>query len=229
MVIVDNVYQKVLAIANKEQRGYITPQEFNLFADQAQMEIFEQYFYDIDQFERRIESDIVDLLQEKIQAFKKPILSVVHGSNIPLDTYKIDQVWVHNIDSERRTVVDRVNHSDIPAIKSGSLFLNNLTPVFYVYNNTIYFHPSSGFKNGTYKANLIRRPVPPKWTYVIGNNQSALYNPNAPDRQDFELHMSEEKNLVIKILLLAGISMKDYGLAQLAGQKEVSIKQEEKQ
>ena len=27
---VDTVYQRVLAIANKEQRGYITPQEFNL-------------------------------------------------------------------------------------------------------------------------------------------------------------------------------------------------------
>ena len=43
-VNVNNVYQKVLAIANKEQRGYITPQEFNLFADKAQLEIFENYF-----------------------------------------------------------------------------------------------------------------------------------------------------------------------------------------
>ena len=39
-VNVNNVYQKVLALANKEQRGYITPQEFNLFADQAQHRIF---------------------------------------------------------------------------------------------------------------------------------------------------------------------------------------------
>ena len=39
---IDTVYQRVLNIANKEQRGYITPQEFNLFADQAQKEIFEQ-------------------------------------------------------------------------------------------------------------------------------------------------------------------------------------------
>ena len=52
MVRVDDVYQKVLALANKEQRGYITPQEFNLFADQAQKEIFEQYFYDLNQFSR---------------------------------------------------------------------------------------------------------------------------------------------------------------------------------
>ena len=43
-VSVDTVYQRVLAIANKEQRGYITPQEFNLFANQAQMDIFLSIF-----------------------------------------------------------------------------------------------------------------------------------------------------------------------------------------
>ena len=42
-VNIDNVYQKVLAIANKEQRGYITPQEFNLMADKAQNEIYDNY------------------------------------------------------------------------------------------------------------------------------------------------------------------------------------------
>ena len=48
MVNVDTVYQTVQALANKEQRGYLTPQEFNLFAIQAQNDIFEQYFYDLD-------------------------------------------------------------------------------------------------------------------------------------------------------------------------------------
>ena len=43
-ISIDTVYQRVLAIANKEQRGYITPQQFNLFANQAQLRIFEQYF-----------------------------------------------------------------------------------------------------------------------------------------------------------------------------------------
>ena len=41
---VNTIYQRVLAIANKEQRGYITPQEFNVFANAVQVDIFEQYF-----------------------------------------------------------------------------------------------------------------------------------------------------------------------------------------
>ena len=52
MISVDTVYQRVLAILNKENRGYMTPQEFNLMANQAQIEIFEQYFYDLNQFNR---------------------------------------------------------------------------------------------------------------------------------------------------------------------------------
>ena len=75
-VNVDTVYQKVLAIANKEQRGYITPQEFNLFANQAQHDIFEQYFYDLNQFSRVLGnsteySDMVNLLEEKISPLRK--------------------------------------------------------------------------------------------------------------------------------------------------------------
>ena len=74
-VSIDRVYQKVLALANKEQRGYITPQDFNLFADKAQKEIFEQYFYDLNQLVRKNSnseeySDIVHNLNEKIAIFE---------------------------------------------------------------------------------------------------------------------------------------------------------------
>ena len=75
-VSIDTVYQRVLAIANKEQRGYVTPQEFNILANQAQMDIFEQYFYDKNQFLRQpgndtTYSDMIDLLDEKIDIFEK--------------------------------------------------------------------------------------------------------------------------------------------------------------
>ena len=74
-VSVDTVYQRVLAILNKEQRGYVTPQEFNLFANQAQLDIFEQYFYDINQFGRvpgndTEFSDMLNILNEKINLFE---------------------------------------------------------------------------------------------------------------------------------------------------------------
>ena len=76
MIPIDNVYQQVLALANKEQRGYITPQEFNLLAARAQMSIFEQYFYDQNQADRNLKnstefSNVDEMLDEKISVFKR--------------------------------------------------------------------------------------------------------------------------------------------------------------
>ena len=52
MISIDTVYQTVLALANKEQRGYITPLEFNLLANQVQLEIFEEYFPELNQWKQ---------------------------------------------------------------------------------------------------------------------------------------------------------------------------------
>ena len=49
-ISVDDVYKTVLLILNKEQRGYITPDEFNKTATQGQLDIFEQYFDDLNVF-----------------------------------------------------------------------------------------------------------------------------------------------------------------------------------
>ena len=46
---------------------------------------------------------------------------------------------------------------------------------------------------------------------------------------NFELHPSEETELVIKILSLAGITIKDQGLYQIAAGEDVKNIQQEKQ
>jgi len=49
MVNVNTVYQTVLLILNQQQRGYITPDEFNKIATQAQLTMFEAYASDLNQ------------------------------------------------------------------------------------------------------------------------------------------------------------------------------------
>ena len=55
---VNQVYSTVLTILNKEQRGYITPDEFNKISTQSQLEIFEQYFEDLNQQLRVPQADV---------------------------------------------------------------------------------------------------------------------------------------------------------------------------
>jgi len=44
MININDVYKTVLVVINKENRGYITPEEFNRLSALAQNEIFEGYF-----------------------------------------------------------------------------------------------------------------------------------------------------------------------------------------
>jgi len=56
-VNVDIVYKTVLLILNKEQRGNLSPDEFNKVATQVQLEIFESYFDTLNQQLRRPDND----------------------------------------------------------------------------------------------------------------------------------------------------------------------------
>ena len=72
---VNTVYQTVLLILNKEQRGYMTPLEFNKIGAQSQLEIFETYFDSLNQQLRvpQANTDYADRvvnLDEKLSIFK---------------------------------------------------------------------------------------------------------------------------------------------------------------
>ena len=117
MVNVDTVYQKVLALANKEQRGYITPQEFNLLADKAQLEIINDYFHKIKMGHAKPKnqtesSDEIEMVREKMNFLRKYKTVAVSLQN---DNLK----WRANINQSDIYMVAhiRLNHRDgIPGI-----------------------------------------------------------------------------------------------------------------
>ncbi len=75
-VNVDIVYKTVLLILNKEQRGNLSPDEFNKVATQVQLEIFESYFDTVNQQLRRPDNDTeygdrIKNVDQAISIFKK--------------------------------------------------------------------------------------------------------------------------------------------------------------
>ena len=241
MVNIDTVYQRVLVLANKEQRGYITPQEFNLFANQAQMDIFEQYFYDLNQFLRipgndTMHSDMVELLKEKINIFEKE--DVIEGFVQPSiyefggdetvfnieanlnDFYRLENVRVYRNGNWRN--VEKVSKKELRVMNAAPLTKPTSNRPLYTMdgvNNIINFYNDAD----TIAVDYIKKPIKVEWNGGL----QGLYN--STNSVDFELHSSEEVNLVIKILGLAGITLKDPGLYQIAGAEDNKNIQQEKQ
>jgi hypothetical protein len=303
-VSVDTVYQRVLSILNKEQRGYVTPQEFNLFANQAQMDLFEQYFYDINQFGRMHGndtefSDMLNILNEKINLFEVTSAMTYAGNywSTPSDLYRIGTLIYNSAEVERinkneflyinaspltkptetrpvfvanasgyrvyGSLIVRSSNSTLngavsssatinisaanPSISIGNIVtgtgISGVVTVAAINSNgtTITLSSAQSISNSTVltfttpaptqlrtagvACNYIKRPATVQWAGTLVDGSSLQSSANSVD---FELHDSEETELVIKILELAGISTRELQVYQIAAQEEAKNTQQEK-
>ena len=227
MIQVDSVYQRVLALANKEQRGYITPQEFNFLAPIAQMEIFEQYFYDQNQADRNVKNsteyaNVDEMLDEKISPFKQTsAIAMAAGiGTLPSNLYRLGTVYRSNVNIE----IEQLSEEEMMYVRKSPLTKPTAKfPAFYRLNKTqIQVYPNVP----QVSCNYIRQPKRPSWAYVVVN-EKALYNAGA--HVDFEIHPSDMVELVYKILSLAGITIAKPGLGSYGDQQIATQKQQEKQ
>jgi len=230
-ISVDAVHQQVLAIANKEQRGYITPQEFNLLAKKAQLDIFESYFQEIRSNQIRPGnnteySDQLEILREKIAPFEryKQAMSAVSGNELTLPTttkvHKLGPVFYTATGDTGQTVVDKVENEDLEyMLRNPKTAPTSRRPVYIRKSSVIIkLFPSSPittYSTSNVTCDYIAKPNDPNWTYVVVNGK-ALFNGSSADKEDFQLHASEEGKLVNKILELAGIVIEKPRLTEAA-------------
>ena len=246
MINIDTVYQTVQALANKEQRGYLTPQEFNLFANQAQLEIFEQYFYDINQFGRSPGNeneygDILNLLNEKISVFKfhnnRPTFSTtIAGAGAlwlkPPNMYRLGTVWYSTTGNLVDGVeIQEINANELLDILNSPLTTPTLTNPIYIEDEAgLIIYPDTitptTIVTQPVIASFVALPTVPRWGYVV-ISEKAMFDPSTTTH--FDLHPTEETELVYKILKYAGISMSKDSIMRAGQGMEMSKVSQEKQ
>ena len=234
-VNIDTVYQTVQALANKEQRGYLTPQEFNLFANQAQADIFEQYFYDLNafrsaRFQERQVGDSVTFLQHKINNTNGVTYSntepVPNGTDLPT-TGHTGQIFV-TINNLRKSI-RQIEPDEIQDLLGSVWHAQAFDEAVYFedgYQRIQVWTGTGQIQDNTTVTceHVTGKPPLVYWGYIVVN-EKAVYNPNAS--QDFGLHVSEQPDLVAKILKLAGVSIDDQQLYQAAAAEESLNTQQE--
>jgi hypothetical protein len=241
-VNINDVYKTVLVIINKDNRGYITPEEFNRLSALAQNEIFESYFNKQVAYEATVEiktdfSDPILTNSEKINIFYgNSTLSQTNSIfTFPTDFYKLGIVSVDNI------MADLVSHEDLKFINSSPLTYPVKTqPVYSLVQGGIKVHPSS-ITSGV-SIDYLKKPFKPKWGYAMPtSSQIAAGIPNEPiydstafdpatdsydaiaKSYDFQLHASEENNLILKILSYAGVVIKQADIAGFGQGKDQQL------
>ena len=213
---VNTVYRTVLLILNKEQRGYLTPDEFNKIASQVQLEIFRSYIDDYNQLSRTQQpeatyADRISLLQEKISIFEKTVTSNLSGPSpitLPTDLYKMGSI-VHNGANE----LQKIQKSELYTLNQSPLTAPTIKyPVYYTEGNTYVCIP---INSGTLTSNYIKAPADVVWNFTIPSGQN-YYEYDPSGSIDFEIHVSEQTEVILKILLYAGVVIEDPSIVQAA-------------
>jgi len=235
---VDTVYKTVLSILNKEQRGYMTPDEFNKVATQVQLEIFEAYFDDLNQQLRvpQANTEYADRqknIDNMISIFKtsgscvSPTLGLDYFT-VPTNLHKIGSVIYKGEIEVERVQSDYLLYLNLSPITKptktfpiytygnpvpGASGANTLNPRIYVWPKDI---------RSDISVSYIRKPNNVVWGYTgIGGGvwTSGPYIYSSLLSTQFEIDASEQTNVITKILLYAGVIIRDPEIVQIAAQK----------
>ena len=228
---VDSVYQTVQALANKEQRGYLTPQEFNLLANQAQQDIFEQYIYDLGAHTAQAEDmhtmgDAINILYGKLEPWLTLNATVVNGTTLPPDS-RNGKIFA-NKNGQRRTL-RKMPKDEIRNLRGSNWHRAGFDETVYFedgHNRIQVWSGTGQLTSGITCESITGAPGLVFWGYVIVN-EVPMYNPSASS--NFEIHSNDQPDLVNKILALAGISIEDEQLTSIASNlDQISTQQENK-
>lgn len=237
---VNTVYQTVLLILNKEQRGYITPDEFNKTATQVQLDIFEQYFDDLNQQLRVPQAD-VDYsdrqmnIDENISIFKAigscgfnvnnfslPTTDTISGNTVVYNDNPISgQVAFYRLGTVTYTPaagdqveLQRLQRNEFYNIQASPLTKSTKSFPTYLYENNKLFVRPTEITSGI-EASFIRKPLNVKWAFTVGDQGQYIYDPSSAS-QNLELQSNEQVNVILRILQYSGIIVKDPQIVQAA-------------
>jgi len=235
--MINNVRKTVLSVLNKNNYGYISPDDFNMYARQAQLEVFESYFYSFNKAvnftNQRIAgtdyADLVEKIEQDIDTFHVTNALTVNpagGYFAPSLTTTGDEAYmIMGLDllNDAGMFVGgatRISNSKVRALVASNLTAPSFSSAVYTENNGTFTTYPATVGAGNLEAKYVRYPAEPKWTYLSFGNGEPLFNGSATDFQDFEVSPSEESELINKILQMAGMSIREIKVVETADKEE---------
>ena len=246
-VNINTVYTTVLYILNKEQRGYISPAEFNSLATQVQEEIFLSYFPDGNQVNRQNQKNtqndteffnIFKDISYKLYPFEKSA-SFTYNAGAGIlgweytgagTIYKLGEIIsTYNTNPQYDSITQLTSKSDYDKIIRSKLTIpTNQYPICYTQSGgtggsvLIKVNPQPDSLN----INCLFKPTQPVWAFTTGSVGQYLFAIGSST--NFELDVSEQTNIITNILKYAGVIINDPTIIQTATQEAMRVEQNEK-
>ena len=243
MVNINTVYTTVLYILNKEQRGYVTPAEFNSLATLVQDEIFESYFPDGNQVNRQNQNntqndtEFFNMFKDisyKLYPFERTAPFTYNAGAAILGweytgtgtIFKLGEIisTYNTTNPQYNSITELASQSDFSKITRSTLTAPTMQYPLCTTgtgpNNSVLIKVSP--LPNVLNVNALFTPVNPEWKFTTGNLGQYVYSGTSVN---FELDISEQTNLIIGILKYCGIIINDPTIIQSAAAEAQEIEQ----
>lgn len=217
--MIDEVYQLVNFISDKNGRGYISPASFNLLAKQCQLEFISSRLGNIKQLNQKGVPPYGYKSNRRIDVDLRPF---VYGP-VPINVtpqgnfnYPYDFMWPDAWHKNDFTEINEVSSDEYPAIKKNSIIPPTEDYPVIIFRNPYGF--IDPYSIGSFQMSYVRYPEDPVWGYDIVND-SPVYN--GSKTTDFVLRNISMMDITAMILEKVGINLNKDLLLQYSIQKQV--------
>ena len=243
MVNINTVYTTVLYILNKEQRGYVTPAEFNSLATLVQDEIFESYFPDGNQVNRQNQNntqndtEFFNMFKDisyKLYPFERTA-SFTYNAGAGIlgweytgtgTIFKLGEIisTYNTTNPQYDSITELASQSDFSKITRSTLTAPTMQYPLCTTgtgpNNSVLIKVSP--QPNVLNVNALFTPIAPEWKFTVGSLGQYIY---ANTSVNFELDISEQTNLIIGILKYCGLIINDPTIIQSAAAEAQEVEQ----
>jgi len=230
MILVQSVYEAVKNLANKDQKGFITPAQFNSFAKIAQLNIYYELFREFVEGKKlrraNVDGDVAFSLVERskndlaVFAEKKDLNKTKDGFKKPDDYVMFISCAVKN--TAKTPVHILTDESKVNHLLNSTLSAPSSTFPVAMMSDTIEVFPTTITK---ITLRYYREPVLPvyqsKLVSTPQGGQVEIFQESGSS--NFELPYQYEQELVAEIAKMVGINIKDkdlYAGAQYEEQRQ---------
>lgn len=205
--MINSVRNTVLAVLNKNNYGYISPQDFNLYAKQAQMEMFEEYF---SSYNKTINAENARMSGTDYADIRKTVAEVMEGflmkNNLLVNTNNSFYIPSLTTTGDEAYMINTIITYPVILATGTNINLNQT-----LQDNTVDFD-QAGVKVGDIVVNLTQLPLPNNnWTTtvaaIVNANELTLTTPIFPNASEAYAIFSAESGVEADKVLESKIFM----------------------
>lgn len=211
---VNQVYDLVKFIANKNQQGYINPSQFNLIINQAQnsytsflLGSFQQYMPGRPM--ARVELGNNSVVRQRLTPIIKATTLTIDGTGF--SPYPSDYVQVDAIRTDSLQRVRFVQQDSLYSYYNSVIDPVATNPIYLLEDTGLRFYPAT---LGSAKLSYVSDPVDIVWAYTLDVNGRPVYD--AANSVDPVWHVTSILEIVTRALAMIGVNLQAGAISQYA-------------